>query len=695
MTETMHLSTERRNGLPSARGGSGVEARLIPTLGSRRSITTLLLLTLALGLVAFKPGRVAHAGDDAPSWLRQAAASQAPSYDKNVPAVVLLDEESVRVEEDGRVTTIERGAMRILTREGRGYAAAATTYTPDTGKVREMRAWVIRPSGQVKKFGKDEIVDVAVAPNDVYDEARRKVVFAEDDVEPGAVFGYESISEDRSVFTQFEWLFQTRLPSLVSRFILSLPEGWRAESVTFNHAKIEPVVNGAMYLWELRDLPFITEEPASPAVTNIAPRVAVSFFPAPTAKTVPGRSFDNWTAVSRWLAELSDGQAVLDDALASKARQLTANAKTEYERIQAIGRYVQAVNYVSIQTGIGRGGGYRPHSAIEVFTKSYGDCKDKANLMRAMLKAVNIPAYLVSIYSGDPMYVREEWPSPQQFNHCIIAVKVSDETEVPTVVKHPALGRLMIFDPTDDNTPVGDLPGDEQGSLALIVAGDQGSLLRMPVTPPEANRLERQSEVMLGPDGSISATVRDRALGQSAVALRRVFRRLARPDFVKFIERWVTSGATGANVSKVEPADNAADGRFSLDVEFTAARYGQLMQGRLLVFKPAVVSRREFLFLTDATREHPVVLGPHAYAETVRIKLPDGFAVDELPDPAKLDTPFGTYSTSYEVKDGRLTFTRSLLVRGGTIPVAQYASVRSFFEKIRAAEQAPVLLARK
>jgi transglutaminase superfamily protein len=161
--------------------------------------------------------------------------------------------------------------------------------------------------------------------------------------------------------------------------------------------------------------------------------------------------------VSRWLTELSDSQAGIDDALATKPRQLTANAKTELDRIKAIGRYAQSVNYVAIQTGIGRGGGYRPHSSIDVFAKSYGDCKDKANLMRAMLKAIGIQSYLVSIYSGDPTFVREEWPSPQQFNHCIIAVKLADATQAATVINHPSLGRLLIFDPTDDNTPVGEI----------------------------------------------------------------------------------------------------------------------------------------------------------------------------------------------------------------------------------------------
>jgi hypothetical protein len=90
-----------------------------------------------------------------------------------------------------------------------------------------------------------------------------------------------------------------------------------------------------------------------------------------------------------------------------------------------------------------------------------------------------------------------------------------------------------------------------------------------------------------------------------------------------------------------------------------------------------------------------VVLDPYAYDETVRVKLPAGFDVDEMPDVLKLETAFGSYATTYEAKDGQLVFTRKLVQRASTIPVEQYASVRSFFEKIRAAEQSPVVLARK
>ena len=161
------------------------------------------------------------------------------------------------------------------------------------------------------------------------------------------------------------------------------------------------------------------------------------------------------------------------------------------------------------------------------------------------------------------------------------------------------------------------------------------------------------------------------------------------------IQSWITRGASGAKVTKVEPEDDASAGRFALEVEFAAQNYAQLMQNRLLVFKPAIVSRRESLTLTDAKRKQPIVLTSHAYSETVRVKLPAGFDVDEMPDPVKLETAFGSYSTSYEARDGQLIFTRKLVQRAATIPVEQYDSVRKFYERIRAAEQAPVVLTKK
>lgn len=647
------------------------------------------VLLLAAGAALASPG------DEAPQWLQQAAAIKVPTYDKEVPAVVLRKDQDVVVNEDGRLTTTTTYAVRILTRDGRGYAFALEGYLTKSSKVNEIRAWLIRPNGFVKKYGKDETTDRISDPNDIYDEYRVKMINAIDDADIGVVFGYQSTTEERPLFNQDVWRFQDLLPTLQSRYSLTLPAGWRATSLTFNHEKVEPSVSGANYVWELRDLAPIKDEPASPKLNNLAPRVAINYFLSDSSMSAGSKVFENWIQVSRWGTQLHDPQAVPDESVAAKARELTVNSKTELDRIRAIAHFVQNLQYISIDIGVGRGNGYRPHLASQVLAKAYGDCKDKANLMRAMLKAIDITAYPIFIYAGDSTVVREEWASPYQFNHCIIAVKVGDETPGPTVVTNDKLGRLLIFDATDSNTPVGDLPEDEQGSFALLVAGEAGQLLRMPILPPDASSFDRQADVVLTSEGSITATVHERANGQMAADFRRQFRYLSSVQYLKMIENWVSGGATGAKVSRVEPKDNNEGGRFDLDVDFTAVNYAQLMQNRLLVFKPTIVSRQESLSLTEATRQYPVVLESRKFSETVRFKIPEGFEVDELPDPLKLDASFGSYNTTYVVKNGELVFTRILAQRAGTIPAAQYQTVRSFFERIRAAELAPVVLARK
>jgi len=143
------------------------------------------------------------------------------------------------------------------------------------------------------------------------------------------------------------------------------------------------------------------------------------------------------------------------------------------------------------------------------------------------------------------------------------------------------------------------------------------------------------------------------------------------------------------------PKDGADEGHFDLTIDFEVPRYGQIMQAGLLVFKPAIVSRRDAVSLTEASRQHPVSLRSRAYRESAEFALPAGWRVDETPDAVQLEASFGRYRTSYEEKPGRLLFTRELDVRASILPVSDYPAVRRFYQGILAAEQAPVVLVRK
>ena len=625
----------------------------------------------------------------APAWLRQASQLRT---DSGAAAVVLLDTSEITISPDGRLRTVRRYAVHVRRRDGRDAAAVREVYVTSSGRVRAISGWVIAASGQERDLGDDRSADVALVDNDIYNEVRARILAAGDAIADGEVFGAEVESEDRLLFAQLEWSFAGRWPIRVARRSLTLPSGWTATSLTFNHATIDAKQQGTTSVWELRDLPETPDEEWMPALSSLAPRVAISIF-APPGTAMAGQ-FSTWADVSTWLQALSAPPSRPHEAISAKAKALIADLSahtTEFDRIATIARYVQRVQYVSIQTGLGRGGGYQPRPPELVLQRNYGDCKDKAHLMRAMLEAIGVRSYLVSLFSGDRDYVRAEWPSPQQFNHAIIAVALSVPVPGASVLAHPTLGPLLIFDPTDEFTPLGELPREEQGSLALITAAKGGTLERLPRAAAASHGVTRAIEGRLGPTGDLNARVRETARGAEASARRALFGRGS--GYQEAIQRRVSSTIPGARVAQMTADDANSGQEFSFTWGLVAPTYGQPM-GQLLLVRPPFNLGGSMQAPAGGTRRTPIVIESAFVDETIDLEVPTGFTVDEMPPATSLDTVFGRYSLTYSTEGTRIVGRRHLEVQPQTVPLTAYDSLRTFFEKIRAADTTPFVLKR-
>ena len=173
------------------------------------------------------------------------------------------------------------------------------------------------------------------------------------------------------------------------------------------------------------------------------------------------------------------------------------------------------VRYVAIEIGIG---GYQPHAAQEVFANRYGDCKDKATLLSAMLREIGIESHYVLVHTSRGAVV-PQFPSGLSFNHAILAIQLPPEVATAglyAVLEHKRLGRLLFFDPTDRLTPLSYLPPALQANYGLLVTEDEGELLEMPLLPPPTNRLLRTPKMELSPTGRLDGAVREVRWGAPA-----------------------------------------------------------------------------------------------------------------------------------------------------------------------------------
>ena len=193
----------------------------------------------------------ATAAERGPDWLRAVAAAPTPagsSTAADAGATVLLDETTVTVAPDGRLTIEQRYAARIHSADGQASARARAVYLTGSDRVRAARGWFLAGEN-ASEVPAAAIVDVAAAFDDVYNEVRVRAIDGSARATPGVVFGAEISVESRSSFLQFEWSLQDRAAVDLARRTLRLPPGWTATSVTFNHPPLAPAVSGGAYTW--------------------------------------------------------------------------------------------------------------------------------------------------------------------------------------------------------------------------------------------------------------------------------------------------------------------------------------------------------------------------------------------------------------------------------------------------------------
>lgn len=658
----------------------------------RRLDHTLLFACVILGLSAAR-----CTAASAPDWLAALTKASLTVSTKDAHAVLVLDESSIEISADGRRTTRIRQAVKILTRDGRKHTTAQVDYQSGATEVKLFKAWVVKPTGEVVALGKRDINDIAIYASalELYSESRRQTLSAPDDIQPGSWFGYEAITVERSVLYETIWHFQSTLPTQRSAITVQLPNGWSVVDRVFNGASLTTSGPPAQRTWEMTNVPAAPDEPMSPAALSFAPALALTFAPPPNSPAARSAiKSGSWLDLSRQFTPRYDESSVPDDAMRQRVAKLVADARTPWERLQRICHFVQSVNYISIQLDSANAGGIFPRPAARVLQCNYGDCKDKATLLRAMLGIAGIKAHPLIVLSGARDRIESDWPSPAQFNHALLAIEVDSTVAADAIIEHPTLGRLLIFDPTDENTPLGLVASANLARQGLLVAGAAGGLIELPRAHVESEQLKRKLRAEIDVIGNIYVVLDEEFSGLASSRARSEFRQLKKADFQRQIERWLGATLPALRGTKIEAKDSFPTPAFALHAEFGSIGYGKLMRNELLIFKPVLVARREATRLPKKERKLPVALHSSAFEERAEFTLPAGYLIEELPRAVQLETEFGRYESKTRAEDGKIVFERLFVQQSAEIPSADYEKVRAFFEKVHQSEQSPVVLRR-
>ncbi len=220
------------------------------------------------------------------------------------------------------------------------------------------------------------------------------------------------------VFHAFFWA----VPVARASIVIHRREGealmWRVHQREESSSPHEEI-SATRLCWEVRNPPVVQFEPNAPN----------GHWPGPVLDVT---SWERWEEVATFVAELwAEALGQGGGAVAEEAARLRAGSDAPREAI----RFVQEqVRYLAVD--FGHGGGMLPNGADSVLRRRFGDCKDKAVLLTALLRALGIEAWPLLVAPNWRAAVARVQPSTAAFSHAIVTFLMDGQRHFvdPTIV---------------------------------------------------------------------------------------------------------------------------------------------------------------------------------------------------------------------------------------------------------------------
>lgn len=390
-----------------------------------------------------------------------------------------------------------------------------------------------------------------------------------------------------------------------------------------------------------------------------------------SASAIQATTYENWDALASWWWNLIDDQLTVSAEMSAKVAELVEGKTTKLEKLRAIYDFVVTdIRYNAWEFGVH---GYEPYSAPVIFSRGFGDCKDKAILLRSMLTEVDIECDPVLVYRSSPSGGRR-WEEDlslamvNHFNHCIAFIP--EQEGIP---------QEMFVDGTARLNPLEELPYDDSGAQVLVVRKDGMSRMRIPFRDAEQNKLERRFTLSLNQDASGRANLETRAHGKYDPSTRQGYaggteKRQERAERLMGSIFGALDGAVEATFSDFEDLSAPVSVRLAAPVHALATASGNLIE------IPLGLEKLDFLSgaASKTTRTTDLLLRTAWSRDTTMTWVFDhnDFQLSTLPEPISIDIGDAAFSFSLEVVPEGIRITEKFTLRTHRIPVERYGAFR-------------------
>lgn len=561
----------------------------------------------------------------------------------------------VRVDELGSNYQVAQHVQQVIavgsSADVATYRNRAIQYSPDSQMLTVSRARVHHADSQVSEaddLGETSVADISVAM--YYDLQARQYRFR--DLRAGDVIELEytisPLGRENPYGHYFAELvaFGGPLKCDLQRYVLRAPG-----NIHLSHAEhLVPKIdlqregNQSVFLWERKDIAALIREPGSASWSEQGAYVHVS-------------NFDSWQALGKWYGDLVRPQFKLNPELENVVHEIVARHSNRLDLVAAIDELVlKSTRYVALEFGVY---GFKPYPVTQTYARRFGDCKDKASLLVALLREAGIAADIALVRTQRLGEIDAQPASASIFDHSIVYVPEFD----------------LWLDGTAEFSRLRELPVDDQGAMALIIDADGNAVLRRtPTSSASDNYSRRTINARIDPDGSVHFSGATYVRGEDAPELRRQLE--PRDSKLGYVRDRLAQVLPAVEIRDVQSPQSPSE---SVSLNFN----GELstFRGRRAVTLPSSWMERNYVTTLAATNSRHQDLrleAPWTTAEEIHIQLPTGARVNGLPENQTIRTQFGTAQLEYQLHDRELTVLSTVQFSETRVSAAQYEAFRDF-----------------
>lgn len=523
---------------------------------------------------------------------------------------------------------------------------------------------------------------ILVSKNDIFDEKKNDYIsykkFSFPGVEVGSVLELTYELQSEYYLAINDKFFQRDIPVRWSTYDVKVPEmfvyrydiqGTHAfsvrdkKSIMLNLGGGFGSIDGTAYKWEMKDIPALKKEPYITSMKDYYAAVRMRLSSYEPSYGLHEKYISTWPAMNNLYYRVVAEKSYLKDRNSSKiwkAAKPQIEGQSPKERLETLYQFVQDnITWNEVEE-------IKPdHSSDHCFSEKEGSNTEINLALLTLLKKAGIEAYPLLISTRDDRKPMNFLPYLYQFNQTLV-VAVIDEKMYYLDASHKDYP-MTVLHPNNLNFEGWMVKGETEGRWMTIAPSKSSKVLAPALT--------------LAEDGTVSGQLKTRVSGYPALDCKLMIEKSGEEAYLEQVYRKNLPNTDFEDI-KFENLEST-QAKLKENMAITSTDMAQAAGDMIYVNPILKPTFSENLFQAE-TRTIPVDM-PYGVNEQyiLSLTIPEGYVVEELPEPLKIVLPNEGASYSFSSSlgvDGKIQVVARTKITQTYYMPEEYGALRNFFD---------------